>query len=122
MRLRQRKNAVNAEFSGELLQRFSCFHEQLKEKRETSETVIDKTFTAIDWLARQEITNEKLLPLIDLTEFLGVKELKCFEYRISTSIRESDIFYHWLNHQGTSVRTCKEGQRLRYLSRRGLRH
>ena len=74
----QRKNAVNAEFSCELLQRISCFHEQLKEKRETGETVIEKTFTAIYWLARQEMSNKKLLPLIDLIEFLGVKELKYF--------------------------------------------
>ena len=84
----QRKNAVNAEFSSELLQRISGFHEQLKEKRETSETVIEKTFTVIYWLARQEISNEKLLPLIDLIEFFGVKDLKYFEYRISPSIRE----------------------------------
>ena len=80
----QHKNAVKAE----LLQRISCFHEQLTEKCETSETVIEKTFTAIYWLAKQEISNEKLLPLIDLIEYLGVKELKFFEYRSRPSIRE----------------------------------
>ena len=80
----QHKNAVKAE----LLQRISCFHEQLTEKRETSETVIEKAFTAIYWLAKQEISNKKLLPLIDLIEYLGVKELKFFEYRSRPSIRE----------------------------------
>lgn len=52
----QHKNAVNAE----LLQRISCFHEQLKAMRENNETIIEKTFTAIYWFARQEISNEKL--------------------------------------------------------------
>ena len=52
----QHKNAVNAE----LLQRISCFHEQLKAMRENNETIIEKTFTAIYWFARQEISDEKL--------------------------------------------------------------
>lgn len=80
----QHKNAVKAK----LLQRISCFHEQLTAKRETSETVIEKTSTAIYWLAKQEISNKKLLPLIDLIEYLGLKELKFFEYRSRQSIRE----------------------------------
>ena len=49
---------------------------------------IEKTFTAIYWLAKQEISNKKLLPLIDLIEYLGVKELKFFEYRSCPSIPE----------------------------------
>lgn len=52
----QHKNAVNAE----LLQRISCFHEQLKAMRENNETIIEKTFAAIYWFARQEISDEKL--------------------------------------------------------------
>ena len=61
----------------------------MKEKpvRETRQPVIEKTITAIYWLARQEISNEELLPLIELTKFLSVKELKYFENRISPSIR-----------------------------------
>lgn len=56
--------------------------------KRASETVIEKAFTAIYWLAEQEISNNKLLPLIDLIEYLGVKELKFFEYRGRPSIRE----------------------------------
>ena len=57
-----------------------------KPERETRQPVKEKTITAIYWLTRQEISNEELLPLIELTKFLGVKELKYFENRISTSI------------------------------------
>lgn len=52
----QHKNAVSAE----LLQRISCFHEQLKEMRENNETIIEKPFTAIYRFAKQEMSNEKL--------------------------------------------------------------
>ena len=58
-----------------------------KPERETRQPVIEKTITAIYWLARQEISNEELLPLTELTKFLGVKVLKYFENRISPSIR-----------------------------------
>ena len=58
-----------------------------KPERETRQPVIEKTITAIYWLARQEISNEELLPLTELTKFLGVKVLKYFENRVSPSIR-----------------------------------
>lgn len=54
----QHKNAVKAE----LLQPISCFHDQLTEKRQTSETVIEKAFTAIYWLAKQEISIRNYYP------------------------------------------------------------
>lgn len=80
----QHKNAVKAE----LLQWISFFHEQLTEKRKRSGRNIGKAFAAIYWLAMQETSNKILLPLIDLIQYLGVKELKFFEYRHCLSNRE----------------------------------
>jgi len=106
---KQHKNAVKAES----LQRISCFHEQLTAKRETSDTVIEKTFTAIYWLAKQEISN-KLLPLIDLIEYLGLKELKFFEYRSRQSISEMFLTIGQTIRELLSAHVRKGRRGLRY--------
>lgn len=47
----------------EMMQRVSTFQKQVNEKHEVNENVLEKTFTAIYWLAKEEILNQKLIPL-----------------------------------------------------------
>ena len=53
--------------------------------------MVEKTFTAIYWLAKEEISNQKLIPLLELLENLGVSELRYFQYRSRPSVREMFI-------------------------------
>lgn len=82
----QHKDAIKLE----MLQRISTFQKQVNEKNEVNESMLEKTFTAIYWLAK-EIPNQKLISLLDLLENLGVSELKYFEHRSRPSLREMFI-------------------------------
>lgn len=43
--------------------------------------MLEETFTAIYWLAKEEIPNQKLISLFSLLENLGAIELKYFQHR-----------------------------------------
>ena len=73
----QHKEAIKLE----MMQRVSTFQKQVNEKREVNEKMLEKTFTAIYWLAKEEISNQKLIPLLELLKNLGVSELKYFQHR-----------------------------------------
>ena len=75
----------------EMMQRVSTFQKQVNEKHEVNENMLEKTFTAIYWLAKEEISNQKLIPLLELLEFLGVSELKYFQHRSRPSVQEMFI-------------------------------
>ena len=83
----QHKEAIKLE----MMQRVSTFQKQVNEKHEVNETMLEKTFTAIYWLAKEEISNQKLIPLLKLLENLGVSELKYFQHRSRPSVREMFI-------------------------------
>ena len=55
----QHKEAIKLE----MMQRVSTFQKQVNEKHEVNENVLEKTFTAIYWLAKR-ISNQKLIPLL----------------------------------------------------------
>ena len=55
----QHKEAIKLE----MMQRVSTFQKQVNEKHEVNENMLEKTFTAIYWLAKEEISNQKLIPL-----------------------------------------------------------
>ncbi|KAK3703202.1 hypothetical protein QZH41_004969 [Actinostola sp. cb2023] len=80
----QHKDAIKLE----MMQRISTFQKQVNEKNEVNESILEKTFTAIYWLAKEEIANQKLISLLDLLENLGVSELKYFQHRSRPSLRE----------------------------------
>ncbi|XP_068762491.1 zinc finger protein 862-like [Montipora capricornis] len=63
----QHKEAIKLE----MMQRVSTFQKQVNEKHEVNENVLEKTFTAIYWLAKEEISNQKLIPLLELLENIG---------------------------------------------------
>lgn len=51
-----------------------------------NESMLEKTFTAIYWLAKEEIPNQKLISLFSLLENLGANELKYFQHRSKPSV------------------------------------
>ena len=50
--------------------------------------MLEKAFTAVHWIAKEEIDNEKLISLPQLLENLGVSELKYLSQRSSPAVRE----------------------------------
>ena len=48
--------------------------------------MLEKTFTAIYWLAKEEIPNQKLISLFSHLENLGASELKYFQHRSKPSV------------------------------------
>ena len=69
----------------------STFQKQVNEKHEVNEKMLETTFTAIYCLAKEEISNRKLIPLLELLENLGVSELKYFPHRFRPSVQEMFI-------------------------------
>ena len=83
----QHKEAIKLE----MMQRVSTFQKQVNEKHEVNENMLEKTFTAIYWLPKEEISNQKLIPLLELLENLGVSELTYFQHRSRPTVREMFI-------------------------------
>ncbi len=69
----------------------STFAAQVKEQKETKDTVLTNSFHAAYYLAKQEIANTKLLSLIDLFCKIGKTEMKHFKNRSQRSQR--DMFF-----------------------------
>lgn len=97
----QHKEAIKLE----MMQRVSTFQKQVNEKHELNEKMLEKTFTTIYWLAKEEISNQKLIPLLKLLENVGVSELKYFQHRSGPSVREMFITL------GKSIQEIKMGQK-----------
>ena len=83
----QHKEAIKLE----MMQRVSTFQKQVNEKHEVNENMLEKTFTAIYWLAKEEISNQKLIPLLELLENFAVSEQKYFQHRSRPSVRDMFI-------------------------------
>ena len=59
---KQHKDAVQ----GEMLQRVSSFQKEYEEKRDLNDVMLEKAFTAVYWIAKEEIANVKLILLLQL--------------------------------------------------------
>jgi hypothetical protein len=73
---------------GELMNRVSVFQKQLDEKAETENVVLEKAFTAVYWLAKENIANVKIFSLLNMVEGIGISELKHFQHRSGGSLRD----------------------------------
>ena len=78
----------SAAFTAELLSRVSTFNEETKRKEKTRDEVYYNTFLAMYWLAKEEIANTKFGSLLELLEQVGLKDLKFFQHRSASSVRE----------------------------------
>ena len=79
----------NAAIQAELISRVSYFHKEFVEKQEVGEDVLKKAFSTAYFLMKEIVPNRKCIPLIKfMTDIIGVKELRHFEYRSQVSLRE----------------------------------
>ena len=58
------------------------------EIQETESDVLEKAFTAMYWLAKEDVANKKIFSLLRMLEGLGFVELKHFKYKSTGSVRE----------------------------------
>ncbi|KAK3735531.1 hypothetical protein QZH41_005015 [Actinostola sp. cb2023] len=70
------------------MRRSSMFHKEVQEREQSREDVYHNAFLTLYWLAKEELPNKKFNSLIDLTERLGVVDMKFFEHRSSGAARE----------------------------------
>ena len=73
----------------ELLNRVSHFQKQVDEKESTKILVLQETFHAMYWLAKESAANRKITSLLELMEHLGLKELKYYTHRSRGSLCET---------------------------------
>ena len=72
----------------EMLQRTSFFQMQLDEERLYGDEGLVKAFTAFYFVAKEEMANSKVLPLLKLLEVLGAREIGTFGHRSTGSLHE----------------------------------
>ena len=72
----------------EMLQRTSFFQKQLDEERLYGDEGLVKAFTAFYFVAKEEMANSKVLPLLKLLEVLGAREIGTFGHRSKGSLHE----------------------------------
>ena len=66
----------------------SIIHNEVLNKINSSRQVLINAFSAIYWLAKNEIPNNKLVSLICLLERCGLEDMRFFNHRSRPSIRE----------------------------------
>jgi len=59
---------------GELLRRISIFQTKIDERRYTDKTTIQVTFSAMYWMAKENIANRKIVRLLDLCQKPGAHD------------------------------------------------
>ena len=80
----QRKDVIEAEH----LQRVSGFNKAAEKGKAVKDEVYFNAFYSVYWLAKNEVANRKTLSLLQLLEFLGLKDMKFFDHQSQRSIRE----------------------------------
>ena len=80
----QHKDAIEAEH----LQRVSGFHKAAEKGKAVKDEVYFNAFYSVYWLAKNEVANRKTLSLLQLLEFLGLRDMKFFDHQSQRSIRE----------------------------------
>ena len=63
----------------------SYFVKEAQKQEELKDTVYEKVFQALYWLAEEEIANTKITSLLQLLEKAGVSEIKYFQTKIGAS-------------------------------------
>ena len=74
--------------SNELLSRTSMFQRELDDREKTKFDVLEKVFTSIYWLAKENVANTKTVSHLQLLEQLGLAELHHVQHRSPVSLRE----------------------------------
>lgn len=80
----QHKSAVEAE----MIRRVSVFHKEIERRDQSRDDVIHSAFLALYWLAKEEVANKKFAALLEMTELLGLSDMKFFNHRSAGGTRE----------------------------------
>jgi len=72
----------------ELFQRVSTFHKEIIKKEDVAFDVVERVFTSIYWICKEEIPNRKILSILEMYENIGISEMKYFHHRSQRSLRE----------------------------------
>ena len=72
----------------EHLKQISPFQKEHESRKQCENEVLNKVFMSIYWLAKEEISNTKLLSLLNLMERAGLQNLKHFTYTGEGTLQE----------------------------------
>lgn len=72
----------------EHLQRVSCFEAEIQKDKLYGDEGLMKTFMACYFVAKQEMANAKLVPMLEFLESIGVSAVGTFKHRSKGSIQE----------------------------------
>lgn len=72
----------------EHLKQISPFQKEHESRKQCENEVLKKVFMSIYWLAKEEISNTKLLSLLNLMERAGLQNLKHFTYTGEGTLQE----------------------------------
>ena len=72
----------------ELLSRSSTLQRDLDRREEVEHSLIQKAFQVIYWMMKEKIANVKFEGLLQLTERLGVCDMRLFDHRSHPSVQE----------------------------------
>ena len=73
----QHKSSVEAE----MIRRVSVFHKEIEQRYQSRDDVIHSAFLSLYWLAKEEVANKKFAALPEMTELLGLSNMKFFDHR-----------------------------------------
>lgn len=65
----------------ELLQRASWLQKEIEKKAEVADEVLVQAFAVFYFIAKEEVSNKKVLPLIDFLTRYGIEDMKYFTHR-----------------------------------------
>ena len=80
----QHKSAVEAE----MIRRVSVFHKEIERRDQSRDNVVHSAFLSLYWFAKEEVANKKFAALLEVTEFLGLSNMKFFYHRSAGATRE----------------------------------
>ena len=81
---RQHKDAIEAEH----LQRVSGLHKAAEKGKAVKDELYFNAFYSIYWLAKNEVANRKALSLLQLLQFLGIRDMTYFDHQFQRSLHE----------------------------------
>ena len=66
----------------------SYFVKEMQKREELKDTVYERVFQTLYWLAKEKVASTKITSLLQLLEKAGVSEIKCFQTKLEPVLRE----------------------------------
>ena len=95
----QPKSAIQTE----LTRRMSIFQKQFDHRKQINNDVYFNAFLSLYWVAKEELAIKKFVSLLLLSEKLGVVDMKFFQHRSSSVVKEMFLL---LGKKKDKVRHC----------------